>query len=232
MNIKASCGQIEKLIAFHELVYEKNKYINIIGRGGKEDIIERHILDSASLLSHSDILFRDMDTDNFNIIDIGTGGGFPGIPLAILLDRAKIFLLEKSKKKVEFLLCAIDKLPLTNVTILNGRAEEIARLEKWRENFEIVTARAVTKFNILLELSIPFCSINGRIIFYKSKKVVHEIETGYGAIEILGGMIDRLVDVKVRGLEAYRALLIVKKVRHTPDKYPRTFARIKKNPLS
>jgi 16S rRNA (guanine527-N7)-methyltransferase len=231
MNIRASLGQIDKLVEFNELVYENNKYTNLIGRTEKENIIKRHILDSASLLSNSDILFRDVDKDNFKMIDIGTGGGFPGIPLAILLNGSKVFLLEKSKKKVEFLLFAIDKLSLTNVSILNGRAEEIARLEGYRENFEIVTARAVTKFNILLELSIPFCSINGRIIFYKSSKVIRDIEAGYDAIKMLGGTIDRLIDVNVEGLEEYRALLVLKKVRKTPERYPRIFAQIKKYPL-
>jgi 16S rRNA (guanine527-N7)-methyltransferase len=231
MSIRVNLEQIDKLAEFNELVYEKNKYINLIGRTGKEDIIKRHILDSASLLSSSDILFRDVDKDNFKIIDIGTGGGFPGIPLAILLNRSKIFLIEKSEKKVDFLLFAIEKLSLKNVSIFKGRAEEIARLEEFRENFECVVARAVAKFNILLELSIPFCSINGKIILYKSKKVSRDIEAGYDAIEVLGGTIDKLIDVNVKGLEEYRALLVLKKVRKTPEKYPRKFAQIKKYPL-
>jgi len=228
MNIKAIGDQLEKLIAFQDLIFENNKKINLVGTIEREDILKRHILDSVSLLTYADRLFE--GKEDIKILDIGTGGGFPGIPLAILLKDSKMALLEKSGKKVDFLNKAIRELSLDNILILPGRAEELASQGKWRGHFDIVIARAVTKFTILLELSVPFCNINGKIIFYKSKKVFEEIEARGDVIEILGGKVEELIEVKVSGLEEFRAFLVMKKERHTPSKYPRKFAHIKRGP--
>ncbi|MCD4669738.1 MAG: 16S rRNA (guanine(527)-N(7))-methyltransferase RsmG [Actinomycetia bacterium] len=229
MNIKAMKDQMEKLMAFQDLIFENNKKINLVGTMEREDILRRHILDSVSLLTYADRLFE--GKEDIKILDIGTGGGFPGIPLAIFLKDSKMVLLEKSGKKVDFLNKTIRELSLNNILVLPGRAEELASQKRWRGHFDIVIARAVTKFSILLELSVPFCNINGRIIFYKSRKVFEEIETRGDAIEILGGKIEELIKVKVSGLEEFRAFLIMKKERQTPSKYPRNFAHIKREPL-
>jgi 16S rRNA (guanine527-N7)-methyltransferase len=165
------------------------------------------------------------------ILDIGTGGGLPGIPLSILMEEAEVTLLEKTGKKTEFLSLAVKDLSLGNVTVLTGRAEELGRMDKWRENFSVVTARAVTKFNILLEIAIPFCNINGKIIFYKSKKVFSEIEASGDAISTLGGRVEDLTEVHIPGLNEFRALLFIGKVKNTPMRYPRRFSQIKKRPL-
>jgi len=227
MNINATEIQINKLITFQEFIFENNKNINLVGPSSMEDILIRHILDSVSLLTCAD---RVLD-NKINIIDIGTGGGLPGIPLAIFLNDSKIVLLEKSRKKVDFLIRATKLLSLDNILILTGRAEEISRQNKWRGSFDIVIARAVTKINMLLEYSFPFCKVNGRIIFYKSRKVHREIELSGDAIDALGGKIEELIKVKVSGLDEFRAFLIMKKYKYTPLKYPRNFANIKRSPL-
>lgn len=229
MSIAATEDQIEKLIAFQDLIFENNKKFNLVGTGERENILKRHILDSVSLLTYADRLFD--CKEGIKILDIGTGGGFPGIPLAILLKDSKMALLEKTGKKVDFLNKAVKSLSLDNIIVLPGRAEELAGQKKWRGHFDIVVARAVTKFSILLELSVPFCNINGRIIFYKSKKIFKELETRGEAIETLGGKMEELIKVKVSGLEEFRAFLVMKKEKHTPSKYPRNFAHIKRGPL-
>jgi len=227
MNIAYTETQIDKLIAFQELVYNKNMKINLVGPSSKEDIMRRHILDSVGLLRHKD----KSKFDNCKIIDIGTGGGFPGIPLSIFLANTKIVLLEKTIKKTGFLKKAVESLSLENIEIVNGRAEEIARENKMRGSFDLVIARAVAKISILLEYSFPFCKINGKIIFYKSRKVYEEMKLSGDAINTLGGEIEDLIKVDVSGLEEFRAFLIINKKKHTPLKYPRNFAEIKRNPL-
>jgi 16S rRNA (guanine527-N7)-methyltransferase len=229
LGINNEVEKIEKINKYLELVWQKNKVFNLIGTKRKEDIFIRHILDSLSILSIKE--FREGVFRGKKIIDIGTGGGLPGILLAIILTESKIFLVDKSKKKNDFLKETIRILDLKNIIVINDRAEELSRKKDFRENFDIVIARAVTKFNILLEMTIPFCTINGKIIFYKSKKVFEEIKEHGEAIPKLGGAFEELCDVEVPSLEGFRVFLILKKEKRTPLKYPRNFALIKKKPL-
>ena len=228
-GINYDSGKIDKVISYLEMVYEKNKVINLIGTKEKEDIFIRHILDSLSIFNIK--VLRRGEHPGKKIIDIGTGGGLPGILLAIFLPESKIFLIDKSKKKTDFLRETIEALDLRNIMVITDRAEELSRKVGFREKFDIVIARAVTKLNILLELAIPFCTINGKIIFYKSKKVFEEIKENSEAISKLGGEFEGLYDVEVPDLEGFRTFLILKKEKRTPLKYPRNFARIKKKPL-
>ncbi|MFC2145186.1 16S rRNA (guanine(527)-N(7))-methyltransferase RsmG [Actinomycetota bacterium] len=218
-----------KVIEYLKLVHGKNKFINLIGTKEKEDIFIKHILDSLSIFNLKAL--KEKELKGKRIIDIGTGGGLPGIPISIFLPEAEIVLLDKSKKKTDFLRETIDTLELKNIEIVTGRAEELSRKAGLREKFDIVIARAVTRFNILLEIAIPFCTIHGKIIFYKSKKVFEEIKENGEAISILGGEFEELYDIEVPDLEGFRTFLIVKKDKRTPLKYPRNFALIKKKPL-
>jgi 16S rRNA (guanine527-N7)-methyltransferase len=140
-------------------------------------------------------------------------------------------VLEKSMKKSAFLREVKESLSMDNLTVITGRAEELARETRWRERFQVVIARAVTRFNILLEISIPFCSINGKIVFYKSRKVFSEIEAMGRALDSLGGRMGELVEAEVPGLDEYRALLVIDKEKNTPGKFPRRFSQIKKREL-
>ena len=228
-GISNDSEKIDKVISYLEIVYEKNKVINLIGTKEKEDIFIKHILDSLSIFYIK--VMREGEHQEKKIIDIGTGGGLPGILIAIFLPGSKIFLVDKSKKKTDFLRETIEALDIKNIIVITDRAEELLRKAGFREKFDIVIARAVTKFNILLELAIPFCTINGKIIFYKSKKVFEEIKEHSEAISKLGGEFEELYDVEVPDLEGFRTFLILKKDKRTPLKYPRNFAQIKKNPL-
>lgn len=228
-GIRFDSSKIDKIILYLDLVYEKNRVINLIGTKEKEDILIKHILDSLSILDAK--ILGSGELEGKKIIDIGTGAGLPGILLSILLTKSNICLLDKSRKKTGFLKEAAEALKLENIEIATGRAEELSRKTDYREKFDIVIARAVTKFNILLELAIPFCNINGKIIFYKSKKVFEEIKDHGEAISKLGGGVEGLYGVKVPHLEGFRAFLVIRKEKRTLLKYPRNFALIKKRPV-
>jgi len=229
IGINNDSSKIDKIFEYLELVYEKNKVINLIGTKEKEEIFIKHILDSLSIFNIE--LLREDKLKGKKIIDIGTGGGLPGILLAIFLPESEIYLLDKSKKKTIFLRETTEALELKNIIIITDRAEELSRKAGFREKFDIVIARAVARFSILLELSVPFCNIHGKIIFYKSKKVFEEIKEHSETISKLGGEFKKLYDVEVPDLERFRTFLILNKVKRTPLKYPRNFALIKKKPL-
>ena len=229
IGINNDSGKTDKVFEYLELVYEKNKIVNLIGTKEKEDIFIRHILDSLSIFNIK--IFKGGELNGKRIIDIGTGGGLPGILLAIFLPQSEIVLLDKSKKKTDFLKEATEELKLKNILVITDRAEELSRKAGFREKFDIVITRAVTRFNILLELAIPFCTIHGKIIFYKSKKVFEEIKEHGEAISKLGGEFEEMYDIEVPNLEGFRTFLILKKDKRTLLKYPRNFAQIKKNPL-
>ena len=229
MGINNDSDKSGKVFEYLELIYEKNKIVNLIGTKEKEDIFIGHILDSLSIFNIK--IFKGGELNGKRIIDIGTGGGLPGILLAIFLPRSEIVLLDKSKKKTDFLRETVKELKLKNILVITDRAEELSRKAGFREKFDIVINRAVTRFNILLELAIPFCTIHGKIIFYKSKKIFEEIKEHGEAISKLGGEFEEMYDIEVPDLEGFRTFLILKKDKRTHLKYPRNFAKIKKNPL-
>ena len=230
LDVSFSTNQIDSIKEYLSIVYEYNKSFNLIGSKDKESILIRHILDSISLLGYWNKIFIGRNKDN-KILDVGTGAGLPGIPLSIFLSNKLFYLLDDSLKKINFLKMVVSELKIRNVMIIRGRAEKLARENKYREDFDIVLARAVTKFNILSELAIPFCRISGKMIFYKSKKVAVELRDNKDAILKLGGKVENLFDIKVPYLDEYRTFLVVKKVKKSPEMYPRSFSKIKKKPL-
>jgi 16S rRNA (guanine527-N7)-methyltransferase len=230
LGVDFSPDQIRTIREYLDIVYEYNKEVNLIGTKKKEDILIRHFLDSLSILKFKKGLFNNKD-DIRKILDIGTGAGLPGMVLSIFLNDRLFYLVDKKEKKIEFLNSAADRLNIKNVKILRGRAEELAREGSYREKFDMVLARAVTKFNILCELLIPFCRINGKIIFYKSLKVFDELKEGRKAILELGGREENLLEVEVPYLNEFRTFLVIKKNRKTPLIYPRKFKKIKRSPL-
>jgi len=230
LGINFSEAQLSLVKEYLNLVYKHNKKFNLIGTKDKEGILIRHILDSISILKYKKYLFY--NTDNVEkVLDVGTGAGLPGVILSIFLRDKLFYLLDKTLKKINFLNLLVKELKLENIRIIRGRAEELAKENLYRENFDIVLARAVASFNILSELIIPFCRINGRIIFYKSKNIFNELAAHREVISKLGGKADNLLEVKVPYLDEYRAFLIIKKAKKSPDAYPRNFKKIKTQPL-
>lgn len=230
LGIDFSGSQIDTVEKYLDLVYGHNQSFNLIGTKDKKGILIRHVLDSISILKYEKMIFGDTGHSG-RVLDVGTGAGLPGVPLSIFLNNKIFYLLDKTLKKINFLNTIIENLGVKNVRVLRGSAEELGKEALYRETFDIVLSRAVAKFDILSELTIPFCRINGKIIFYKSKKIFAELESNRGAILKLGGKVENLLEVEVPNLNEYRAFLVIKKIRKSPGIYPRNFNKIIKQPL-
>ncbi|MHB1275198.1 MAG: 16S rRNA (guanine(527)-N(7))-methyltransferase RsmG [Candidatus Humimicrobiaceae bacterium] len=231
MEVSFTDNSVLKILTLLDEIYNFNITTNIVGSKQKEDIFYRHILDCISIFNLKFNLKPELKQEFLTgkkILDLGTGAGLPGLLFSILLDNTQIVLLEKQQKKANFLKSMITGLDLKNTVVLNASAEYIAKDKNYRESFDICVGRAVSKINILLELIIPFCKINGKIFLYKSKKVFLEAEENMGKLEKLGTAINRIAEVKVPFLDEFRAILILDKKTKTPDKYPRDFSIIKK----
>jgi 16S rRNA (guanine527-N7)-methyltransferase len=229
-KIKIPIGKkdLGKIFTYLDLLYCTNKEFNLVGTKEKEEIFIRHILDSISLLENKDYLFS---KDNLKIIDVGTGAGLPGVLLAILLKDHDFLLMDKSEKKINFIKEIKKLLEIENMDVVQSNAVTLAHDKCFRESFDLVIARAVTKINILLELIIPFCRINGKIILYKSRMIFSEINNYSKVINTLGTQLDNIFETKVPFLEEYRAFLVLSKTQSTDPKYPRSNSKIKKEPL-
>ncbi|MBN2073275.1 MAG: 16S rRNA (guanine(527)-N(7))-methyltransferase RsmG [Actinobacteria bacterium] len=229
MSIRVCGPHIKKLLKYLDIIWRYNKDINMVGTKDRKGILVRHMLDSLSLLKLKEYILG--QGRGKRIIDVGTGAGFPGMVLSIVLEEHFFYLLDSNRKKIDFISTALKYLDIKNTRIICERSEIAAKDKLYRETFDLVLARAVSKMNILTEISIPFCRINGKIVYYKSKKVSVEIAENTKKILLLGGRVEDLREIDVPYLEGYRAFLIIEKIKRTPVKYPRYFARIIKQPL-
>ena len=213
---------IPALIRYADLLVEKNKVMNLTAITEPADIARLHFLDSAALLTIAD--FKEK-----TVADVGTGAGFPGVPLRIIEPSMHLTLLDALNKRVEFLKEVCGDLGLADVECVHARAEEFAADR--REIFDLVTSRAVAALPLLCELCLPLVNVGGSFISMKSVDAGAELDSARRAIEVLGGTVDRVVDYDIPGTEIRHRAIVIKKARETPKKYPRAFAKIKKNPL-
>ena len=213
---------IPALIRYADLLVEKNKVMNLTAITEPADIARLHFLDSAALLTIAD--FKEK-----TVADVGTGAGFPGVPLRIIEPSMHLTLLDALNKRVEFLKEVCGDLGLADVECVHARAEEFAANR--RESFDLVTSRAVAALPLLCELCLPLVNVGGSFISMKSVDAGAELDSARRAIEVLGGTVDRVVDYDIPGTEIRHRAIVIKKARETPKKYPRAFAKIKKNPL-
>ena len=213
---------IPALIRYADLLVEKNKVMNLTAITEPADIARLHFLDSAALLTIAD--FKEK-----TVADVGTGAGFPGVPLRIIEPSMHLTLLDALNKRVEFLKEVCGDLGLADVECVHARAEEFAADR--RESFDLVTSRAVAALPLLCELCLPLVNVGGSFISMKSVDAEAELDSARRAIEVLGGTVDRVVDYDIPGTEIRHRAIVIKKARETPKKYPRAFAKIKKNPL-
>ncbi|MDO4314482.1 MAG: 16S rRNA (guanine(527)-N(7))-methyltransferase RsmG [Oscillospiraceae bacterium] len=213
---------VPALLRYAELLTEKNKVMNLTAITEPADIAALHFLDSAALLTLAD--FRGK-----TVADVGTGAGFPGLPLRILEPSVRLTLLDSLNKRIDFLKEVCADLGLADVACVHARAEEFAASH--REGFDIVTSRAVASLPLLAELCLPLVKQGGYFLPMKSVDSGAELESAAHAIEVLGGAVERSADYAIPGTDVRHRLIFIKKVRETPKKYPRTFAKIKKNPL-
>lgn len=225
LGISLSDKQIEQFLNYYELLVEWNSFMNLTAITDFDEVILKHFVDSISLCKY--ISFQKGDT----LIDIGTGAGFPGIPIKIICPDCKITLLDSLNKRINFLNTVIEQLHLTDIITIHGRAEDIAKTKENRENYNYAISRAVANLSTLSELCIPFVKQNGYFISYKSEKGNEELLEAKNAIEILGGSVDKQISYQLPDSDLSRNLILIRKRNITPKKYPRKAGIPSKEPL-
>ena len=225
-GIDISDDKKEKLYRFYELLIEKNKVMNLTSITELKECTYKHFIDSISLIK----IVKDLDSKDYNIADLGTGAGFPGIPLAIVFPNLNLTLIDSLNKRIKFIQEVCENLGLENVNAIHSRAEDIARNKDYRESFDICVSRAVANLASLSEYCLPLVKLGGSFISYKSKGFDIEVNDAKNAIKLLGGEIKDSIRFD---LDEYgeRILLDIKKIKSTPDKYPRKAGLPTKEPI-
>lgn len=225
LGLELSDFQLEQLVQYYELLLEWNSFMNLTAITEFEEVCTKHFLDSLSLCNAIDC------TKKLYVIDVGTGAGFPGIPLKIAFPNLKLTLLDSLGKRVKFLNEVIDRLGLKNIEAIHGRAEDFAKPDMLRETFDICVSRAVANLSVLSEYCIPYVKVDGFFISYKSEKIVEEMTAAEHAVELLGGEIFSQKEFVLPNSDIYRNLFVIKKIKATPKKYPRKAGLPAKEPL-
>ncbi len=190
-----------------------------------EDVMKKHFVDSISLIKVYDV------NKSVSVIDVGTGAGFPGLALKIAYPDLQVTLLDSLNKRISFLDAVIEELELENIFTIHGRAEDYAKQEKYREQFDLCVSRAVANLSTLSEYCLPFVKTGGQFISYKSEKIAEEQVQADNAIKILGGKVLNQVDFILPDSDIYRNLFVIEKIKATPKKYPRKAGLPAKEPL-
>ena len=211
-----------ELLTFAQMLLEKNQVMNLTAITEPTDVAQLHLLDCAAVLTLADLKYK-------TVVDVGTGAGFPGMPLQIMEPTAKCTLLDSLGKRINFLQEVCDELSLSHTRCVHARAEEYAR--DHREQFDFATSRAVAALNVLCELALPMVKVGGAFLAMKSVDSDEELRQAKSAIAQLGGSVESVQDYTIPGTDVTHRLVTIRKVKPTPHAFPRAFARIKKNPL-
>ena len=222
IEIELTKKQIEKFYNYMNLLLEWNEKINLTAIIEPREVILKHFVDSLTIAKYI--------KENEKLIDVGTGAGFPGIPLSIVKENTDIVLLDSLNKRINFLEEIKQNLKLENITTIHGRAEEFGKNKKERETYDIATSRAVAPLNILLEYLLPLVKVGGKAICMKGSNI-EEIENAKNALEILGGKIEKIEEITLPNSDIKRNIIIVKKIKNTPSKYPRKPGTPSKEPI-
>ena len=225
LNIQLTRKQIDQFLIYYEMLVEWNQVMNLTAITEYDDVMKKHFIDSISLCKAYDI------SQNVSCIDVGTGAGFPGLAVKIAYPGLQVTLLDSLNKRIQFLNAVIEKLGLTGVETIHGRAEDFAKGEELREHFDLCVSRAVANLSTLSEYCLPFVKNGGYFISYKSEKVADEIEGAKNAIAILGGEINNQIEFTLPDSDIYRNLFVIKKITETPKRYPRKAGLPSKEPL-
>jgi len=213
INESLTKEQVQQFYSYMNLLIEWNEKINLTAIIEPEDIILKHFVDSLTVANEISM--------NAKVADIGTGAGFPGLPIKILRPDTEILLIDSLNKRIKFLDEVITKNNLKNVKAIHARAEEIGHIKEYRGTCDIVTSRAVAKLNVLLEYMMPLVKLGGKCICLKGPNVEEEIEEAKNAIEILGGKIEKIENITLPDSDNKRTIIVIKSVKQLPNKYPR-----------
>lgn len=227
-GIKTETFQIDQFLKYYDVLIEWNSFMNLTAITDFESVLKKHFLDSLSIIK----AIPDISQISYSVIDVGTGAGFPGIPLKIAFPNLKIILLDSLQKRVQFLNEVISVLNLRDIKAVHGRAEDFAKPRQMREDFDLCVSRAVANLSTLSEYCLPFVKKNGLFVSYKSEKITEEFEKAKSAIKLLGGKYENQVEFFLPGSDIYRNLFIIRKEKSTPIKYPRKAGMPSKDPIS
>lgn len=222
LAIELSPDQIEKFSLYAELLVQWNEKVNLTSITEPEEIILKHFIDSLSLAPF---------VKGLKMADIGTGAGFPGVPLKILLPEVKVYLVDSLAKRLDFLEVVIESLGLTDVETVHARAEDFARDPLYREKFSCVTSRAVARLPVLLEYAVPLLELGGYFLAAKGSQVDEEISESHKALQVLGAEIKDVKRLSLGQEAEHRSIVVVEKLSHTPKGYPRKAGTPAKKPL-
>lgn len=223
IKIELDEKQVKQFYTYMNLLIEWNEKINLTAITDPEEIIIKHFVDSLTIATHIE--------KNSTLVDMGTGAGFPGIPLKILREDIKITLVDSLNKRINFLNEVIKELELKDIITVHARAEEFGKNKQYREEFDVATSRAVANLSTLSEYLIPLVKQTGKIIFMKGSEVKEELENAKNAINILGGKIEKEESFNLPNTDMKRNLIIVNKIKATPAKYPRKPGLPAKEPI-
>jgi 16S rRNA (guanine527-N7)-methyltransferase len=232
MNI--ACGKVKvefnetkynKFIKYKEMIKEWNEKINLTAITEDNDIIQKHFIDCIEAFKFQYL------KEAKNLIDVGTGGGFPGIPIKILNDNINVVLLDSLNKRINFLNEVISALELKDIKTIHGRAEDFAKDKDYRESFDIATSRAVANMTVLSEFCIPYVKVGGYFLALKGPAIEDELKEAKNAIGTLGGKIQEIIEVEIENSDIKHNLVIIKKIKATDIKYPRKAGMVTKKPI-
>ncbi|MBE6097582.1 MAG: 16S rRNA (guanine(527)-N(7))-methyltransferase RsmG [Schwartzia succinivorans] len=224
-GISLSETQLRQFDRYQELLVEWNQKMNLTALTEPKDVAIKHMIDSVSVYDEK------WFSEGMSVIDVGTGAGFPGLPLKILCPSLKVTLLDSLNKRVKFLETVVSELGLSDIVCVHARAEEAARQKQYREKFDAVVSRAVARLPILAEYDLPFVRVGGFFAAMKGAKYEEEAEEAKKAVKLLGGGEPVLREIKLPGLEDKRGIIYIRKEKKTPSVYPRKAGTPEKNPI-
>ena len=223
INVELSSNQTENFYNYMKYLLEWNEKMNLTAITEPNDIIVKHFIDSLTINKYVEV--------NKSLIDIGTGAGFPGIPLGLIRADSNILLVDSLNKRINFLEYVCDSLKLDHIKAKHARVEELAHNNSYRESFDYATSRAVAPLNVLMEYMLPFVKKGGKCICMKGSNAANEIKEAKKAIETLGGTIEKVEEFALPNTDINRTIIIVKKTKETPKKYPRKPGTPSKEPI-
>lgn len=225
-GIFMSKTQVDQFDVFYRHLLEVNKVMNLTAITEMEDVVIKHFMDSISILQYASF------EPGQKIIDVGTGAGFPGVPLAIMLPEIQFTLMDSLNKRLKFIEESAELCGLSNITTVHSRAEDLGQNPEHREKYDICVSRAVANLSTLLEYCVPLVRIHGKFISFKSRLAEDELQNAEHAVKTLGCQLNNQIDFSLKGNESYeRTFLIFEKTKNTPKRYPRQAGTPKKKPL-